>query len=103
MMKNPTNPECFTVCKRILTKAQVREIYEFFLAESRSSLMPSFVKRKGSVSTRLAAKYGVSPKTIRDIWNGITWTAVTSRPAGDNKMSLKQKDICDFLDEQVHT
>jgi hypothetical protein len=34
-----------------------------------------FVKGK---SAKLSAKYGVSAKTIRDIWNGRTWTSATS-------------------------
>ena len=35
--------------------------------------------RTRGLSSRLAKKYGVSPKTIRDIWNRTSWTESTSK------------------------
>ncbi len=35
--------------------------------------------RTKGLSTRLARKYGVHPKTIRDIWNRVSWTEHTSK------------------------
>jgi len=35
--------------------------------------------RKKGLNARLAKKYGVSPKTIRDIWNRVSWTEHTSK------------------------
>ena len=35
--------------------------------------------RTKGLSTRLAKKYGVHPKTIRDIWNRVSWTEHTSK------------------------
>ncbi len=42
-----------------------------------SCLQDSRVKMKGK-SVALSKKYGVSPKTIRDIWNSKSWTSATS-------------------------
>ena len=36
----------------------------------------SQMKTKGQ-SSKVAVKYGVSPKTVRDIWNRRTWTNAT--------------------------
>ena len=62
--------------KRILTEKQAKEIYQIYLAKF--SFSSSFMKAKNGTSTQLASIYGVSPKTIRDIWNRRTWTSVTS-------------------------
>ena len=94
--------EGFSACKRVLTKAQVQEIYEFHITESNSTSIASFVKRTGSTSSRLAARYGVSPKTIRDIWNGRTWTSVTSRLVDNESLQWRHQAVCDFLDQQVY-
>ena len=33
--------------------------------------------KRGTVANRLACRYGVSPRTVRDIWNLRTWTEAT--------------------------
>ena len=35
--------------------------------------------KRGTVANRLACRYGVAPRTVRDIWNLRTWTE-TTRP-----------------------
>ena len=66
----------------ILNGRLAAEIYAVKLAlvaptSFESCLKDSRVKVKG-MSAKLSAKYGVSAKTIRDIWNRRTWTSATS-------------------------
>ena len=53
--------------RAVLTEKEAIEIYCFKYSLSSSDLS----------SNRIARKYGVSPKTIRDIWNGRTWKRST--------------------------
>jgi hypothetical protein len=39
---------------------------------------PNLLGQEVSNSVLLAAQYGVSPKTIRDIWNRKTWISATA-------------------------
>ena len=57
----------FCVCRRGLTPRQVLEIY---------SLKCTGKDRRLGAS--IAISYGVTPKTVRDIWNGTTWAELTS-------------------------
>ena len=84
--------------KRILTEKQAKEIYQFYLADFSPS--SSFMKAKNSTSTQLASIYGVSPKTIRDIWNRRTWTSATSLVVNEEDASVKLRGVC-YLFEQV--
>jgi hypothetical protein len=66
----------------ILTDEQAIEIYCCKLSLKRpdsfkSSLQGTDFKTKGQ-SARIAGQYGVSPKTIRDIWNRRTWSYTTA-------------------------
>ncbi len=66
----------------ILNGSLAAEIYAEKLAlvaptSFESCLKDSRVKMKGK-SVTVSAKYGVSAKTIRDIWNRRTWTNATS-------------------------
>ena len=45
--------------------------------------------------------YGVSPKTIRDVWNGRTWVSVTSKLLNKEGLSSKLQATCDMF-KQVH-
>ncbi len=68
--------------KVILNSRLAAEIYAEKMAlvaptSFESCLKDSRVKMKGK-SVSVSAKYGVSAKTIRDIWNRRTWTNVTS-------------------------
>ena len=56
--------------RAVVTKAQAVEIYLFAQAAREAGADPL----QGGNSARLAKKYGVSPKAIRDIWNRRTWT-----------------------------
>ena len=56
--------------RTILTKDQVNEIFN-------SKKIANLV-RCGNLSTKcLAVQYGVTTRTIRDIWSGRTWSHVT--------------------------
>ena len=57
----------------ILTKEHVLEIYKLRMTKIDTH------KRNQSKSGLVAKFYGVSPKTIRDIWNRKTWTWATQR------------------------
>ena len=86
--------------KRILTEKQAKEIYHIYLAEF--SFSSSFMKAKNSTSTRLASIYGVSPKTIRDIWNRRTWTSVTSLVVNEEDASVKLRGVCYLFEQVLH-
>ena len=45
--------------------------------------------------------YGVSPKTIQDVWNGRTWVSVTSKLVNKEGLSSKLQATCDMF-KQVH-
>jgi hypothetical protein len=53
----------------ILTEEQVINIYLIKLANG----APSLHESKNNRAPQLAEKYGVSEKTVRDIWMGRTW------------------------------
>ena len=68
--------------KVILNGRLAAEIYAEKLAlvaptTFESCMQDSRIKVKGK-SVKVSAKYGVSAKTIRDIWNRRTWTHATS-------------------------
>ena len=86
--------------KRILTEKQAKEIYQIYLAEISSS--SSFMKAKNSTSARLAGIYGVSPKTIRDIWNGRTWTSATSLVVKEEDISVKLRGVFYLFEQVLH-
>ena len=51
--------------------------------------------KRGTVANRLACRYGVSPRTVRDIWNLRTWTEAT-RPqwsSADFARSAKKESM----------
>jgi hypothetical protein len=45
---------------------------------SNTASTPNVLGQEVSNSVLLAAQYGVSPKTIRDIWNRKTWISATA-------------------------
>ena len=91
----------------ILTQLQAAEIYEMKPA------VPSRIahQRSASQSRMVAERYGVSSKTVRDIWNKKTWIFATmhlqNKTADDMNFVTKcsgQSGICevrDFLDSHV--
>ena len=65
----------------LLDTAKALEIYRYKMAllvpdSFKSCIQKIEVKMKGH-STRLARKYGVSSKAIRDIWNRKSWINAT--------------------------
>ena len=58
----------------VLTKEHALEIYKLKMSETLST---NAHKPSQSPSRLVAKSYGVSPKTIRDIWNRKTWASVT--------------------------
>ena len=59
----------------VLTQQQAAEIFELKSIEDNELL----VRRSGSRSRLVAERYGVSPKTVRDIWNCKTWICATKQ------------------------
>ena len=59
----------------ILTQRQAIEIYEC----KPETIVTSFGRRAASASRLVAEQYGVSPKTVRDIWNRRTWVSATAK------------------------
>ena len=86
--------------KRILTEKQAKEIYQIYLADFSPS--SSFMEAKNGTSTQLASIYGVSPKTIRDIWNRRTWTSVTSLVVNEVDASVKLRGVCYLFEQVLH-
>ncbi len=62
----------------VLNVGQARDIYELNYLASKRASTPNLLGQKVSNSVVLAAQYGVSPKTIRDIWNRKTWAHTTA-------------------------
>ncbi len=57
----------------VLDIDKARQIYRFKHLASTSVTTPNLLGQEISNSVLVAAHYGVSPKTIRDIWNRKTW------------------------------
>ena len=57
----------------ILTAEQARSIYQLRSPSTAEGPAAHLVAGKSSL---VAEMYGVSPKTIRDVWNRKTWTQV---------------------------
>jgi hypothetical protein len=62
----------------ILTEEQAVEIYQIKLTLNEEGNILAKNWRSRSSSAPVARHYQVSPKTIRDIWNRITWKYATS-------------------------
>lgn len=66
----------------VLNAAAATEIYQYKIAiitpnSFKACMQKAEIKMKGH-STHLARKYGVSSKTIRDIWNRKSWIGATA-------------------------
>ena len=60
----------------ILTTEQARSIYRL---RSESTAEGSSAKYVAGKSSLVSEMFGVSPKTIRDVWNRKTWIQVSSK------------------------
>ena len=97
-MRNQTRSQ-----RCVLFVSQAREIYKFkFLAStSLSTLDAQGQHEEISNCTLLAAKYGVSSKTIRDIWNRKTWVSATDHLIDQKQVSLTERSCFECLGLQV--
>ena len=80
-MEEPNQPRCRRYGV-VLTANEVVAIYRCKVQLSfpdtfKSSLLDERYRTKGR-SSHVAKRFGVSAKTIRDIWNKRTWTNVTA-------------------------
>ena len=83
---------CCSVCRKGLKPRQVLDIY---------SLKCTGKDRRLGAS--IARSYGVSPKTVRDIWNGMTWGELTSAShSGTIKSDLAYFLKSEFADRDVN-
>ena len=64
----------------ILTKEKVQQIFDM---KMKSYATCVHVKADNAIAT--AVKYGVSEKTIRDVWSGRTWCNITGMPRNPNR------------------
>lgn len=64
--------------RTVLTVSQARDIYGLNYLASNMASTPNLLGQEVSHSVLLAAQYGVSPKTIRDIWNRKSWAHTTA-------------------------
>ena len=65
--------------------------------------MPSGKRKVTRTSKLLGAKYGVSPKTIRDIWNKRTWVHATVSFWTKEEQMSHSKVLCDNCSMSVGT
>ena len=64
----------------ILTKENVQQIFDMKMKNYATCV---HVKADNAIAT--AVKYGVSEKTIRDVWSGRTWCEITGMPRNPNR------------------
>ena len=89
----------------VLTADKAMEIYNIKVQLSvpysyRSSLMSNSTARVPGLSRWVAGYFGVSPKTVRDIWNGRTWKNVTRSFDGQVRVSHASVEVppCMWID-----
>ncbi len=80
-MNNQPSKSIGKIRRVLLNKESAIEIYKHKLSliaptSFKSCVEKSEIKVKGQ-SSKLAQKYGVSAKTIRDIWNKRSWASAT--------------------------
>ena len=79
----------------VLDIEKAREIYSFKHLANTSSPTPNLQGKDVSSSVLLAAHYGVSPKTIRDIWSRKTWNRANAELSSD-RTALTTTCLIDF-------
>jgi hypothetical protein len=85
----------------VLSASQASEIYQLNFMASTSASDPSSTGQEVSYSILLGAQYGVSSKTIRDIWNRKTWIHVTEPLFNQKQASPSRFAYHEYLDRQV--
>ena len=84
-----------SITRNLLTAQQAREIYQM----KPEPLKPSTLPHGRSESRILAQQYGMSPKAIRDIWNGRTWIHATAHSSISSEGSTSHEvfgPLCKF-------
>jgi hypothetical protein len=87
--------------RSVLNAGQVREIYRLNYLASNTASTPNLLGLEVSNSVLLAAQYGVSPKTIRDIWNRKTWAHTTADIFEIEKSQTINRSNLDYLNLKV--
>ena len=87
----------------VLSVGQAKEIYGLRFLASTSASAPNAHGQLEEVSNcvLLAGKYGVSSKTIRDIWNRKTWVNATQHLFDQEQASQIEPSWFECLDLQV--
>ncbi len=87
----------------VLTAAQAREIYRLKFLAYKSASAPNTLGRGISNSVLLAEQYGVTSKTIRDIWNRKTWIHATAGVYDTEPVNTACRGVAhfDYLNLQV--
>jgi hypothetical protein len=77
-----TDTSSDTKSRIVLNESLAVEIYQYKLAfsapSSPVSCFQSLERRIRGQSARVSSEFGVSPKTIRDVWNHKTWVHATN-------------------------
>jgi hypothetical protein len=89
----------------VLSVGQAREIYGLKFLASTSGSAPGGVGQREEITycVLLAARYGVSSKTIRDIWNRKTWASATKHLFDQEQVSPIDRSFVECLDSQVQS
>ena len=85
----------------VLSASQASQIYQLKFMASTSALDPNTPGQEVSYSILLAAQYGVSSKTIRDIWNRKTWIHATQPLFDQEQAGSSSAAYHEYLDRQV--
>jgi uncharacterized protein YjcR len=80
---------------------QARDIYAMHHLASNVASTSNLLGHEVSKSVLLAAQYGVSPKTIRDIWNRKSWARITADLFEREKSDNVNFSNVQYLDLQV--
>uniref|UniRef100_A0A7S0MJ20 Uncharacterized protein n=1 Tax=Cryptomonas curvata TaxID=233186 RepID=A0A7S0MJ20_9CRYP len=80
----------------VLTAVQAREIFRLKFLAYKSASAPNTIGRAISNSVLLAAQYGVTSKTIRDIWNRKKWVHATAGLFDEQPVDGASGDVVHF-------
>ncbi len=95
---------CNTMSKErrfVLDRDKAREIYQLKVLANRSTLNSNAMGQQISSSVLLAQRYGVTSKTIRDIWNRKIWTQATADLNDQDQANPAESLVNIILDSQV--
>ncbi len=87
----------------VLSASQAKEIYGLKFLASTSAAVPAALGKLDQISycILIATKYGVSSKTIRDIWNRKTWLCATQELFDQEQESPINLSCFEGMDLQV--